>query len=39
MLKLSEYFHLNRRYARSINLERDLDNPNSVNGYVLLPSH
>ena len=35
MLKLSEYFHLNRRYARSINLERDLDNPNSVNGYVL----
>ncbi|BBC26830.1 hypothetical protein [Pseudanabaena sp. ABRG5-3] len=35
MLKLSEYFHLNRRYARAINLERDLDNPNSVNGYVL----
>jgi len=35
MLKLSEYFHLNRRYARSINLERDLDNRNSVNGYVL----
>ncbi len=35
MLKLSEYFHLNRRYARSINLERDVDNPNSVNGYVL----
>lgn len=35
MLKLSEYFYLNRRYARSINLERDLDNPNSVKGYVL----
>jgi len=35
MPKLSEYFHLNRRYARSINLERDLDHTNSVNGYVL----
>ncbi|MFM7601576.1 MAG: P-loop NTPase fold protein, partial [Pseudanabaena sp.] len=35
MFKLSEYFQLDRRYARSINLERDLDNPNSVEGYVL----
>jgi hypothetical protein len=35
MFKLSEYFQLDRRYARSINLERDLDNPNSVAGYVL----
>jgi len=32
---LAEYFQLDRRYARSINLERDLDNPNSVAGYVL----
>jgi len=32
---LSEYFQLDRRYVRSINLERDLDNPNSVAGYVL----
>lgn len=35
MFKLSEYFQLDRRYARSINLERDLDNPNSLAGYVL----
>ena len=35
MKLLSEYFQIDRRYARSINLERDLDNPNSVNGYVL----
>jgi hypothetical protein len=35
MFKLSEYFQLDRRYARSINLERDLDNPKSVAGYVL----
>ncbi|MCA6573102.1 MAG: hypothetical protein IM536_03480 [Pseudanabaena sp. M34BS1SP1A06MG] len=32
---LAEYFQIDRRYARSINLERDLDNPNSVAGYVL----
>ncbi|HEY9608987.1 hypothetical protein [Allocoleopsis sp.] len=32
---LSEYFRLNRRYSRSINLERDLELPNTVEGYVL----
>ncbi len=31
---LSQYFSLNRRYSRSINLERDLELPNSVVGYV-----
>ncbi|MFN9650067.1 MAG: hypothetical protein ACK58Z_16660, partial [Pseudanabaena sp.] len=35
MKSLAEYFQIDRRYARSINLERDLDNPNSVAGYVL----
>ncbi|MFN6066810.1 MAG: hypothetical protein ACK45T_06525, partial [Pseudanabaena sp.] len=35
MKLLAEYFQIDRRYARSINLERDLDNPNSVAGYVL----
>ena len=32
---LSQYFSLNRRYSRSVNLERDLELPNSVVGYVL----
>lgn len=32
---LSEYFSLNRRYSRSINLERDFELPNSVLGYIL----
>ena len=31
---LSQYFSLNRRYSRSVNLERDLELPNSVVGYV-----
>jgi len=31
---LSQYFSLNRRYSRSINLERDLELPNSVVGYI-----
>ncbi len=31
---LSQYFSLNRRYSRSINLERDLELPNSVIGYI-----
>ncbi|MBD2152448.1 hypothetical protein H6F44_20340 [Pseudanabaena sp. FACHB-1277] len=35
MKLLSEYFQIDRRYGRSINLERDLDMPNAVNGYVL----
>jgi hypothetical protein len=32
--KLSTYFNLNRRYFRSVNLERDLDIPDAVLGYV-----
>ena len=32
--KLSTYFNLHRRYFRSINLERDLDIPDAVLGYV-----
>jgi hypothetical protein len=31
---LSTYFELNRRYYRSVNLERDLDKPDAVEGYV-----
>lgn len=31
---LSTYFSLNRRYYRSVNLVRDLDKPESVQGYV-----
>lgn len=31
---LSSYFDLNRRYYRSVNLERDLDKPDAVQGYV-----
>lgn len=31
---LSAYFSLNRRYYRSVNLVRDLDKPESVQGYV-----
>ncbi len=33
--QLSEYFGLNRRYFRSINVERDLELLNTVQGYVL----
>lgn len=36
-VKLSEHVQLDRRYNRSINLERDLKNPDSVNGYVITP--
>lgn len=32
---LSTYFELHRRYYRSVNLERDLDKPDAVQGYVL----
>jgi hypothetical protein len=32
---LSDYFALNRRYSRSINLERDLADPSSLKGYVI----
>jgi hypothetical protein len=31
---LSDYFKLHRRYYRSVNLERDLDKPDAVQGYV-----
>ncbi|WOB45734.1 hypothetical protein HNI00_10480 [Thermoleptolyngbya oregonensis NK1-22] len=31
---LSNYFELHRRYYRSVNLERDLDKPDAVQGYV-----
>ncbi len=33
--RLSNYYSINRRYSRSINLERDFDNPNAVEGYVV----
>lgn len=32
---LSQYFSLNRRYARSVNLERDLELAEAVEGYIL----
>ncbi len=32
---LSRFFKLNHRYVRSVNLERDLDNPSALTGYVL----
>jgi len=32
---LSHYFSLHRRYHRSVNLERDFDQPDAVEGYVL----
>jgi len=31
---LSAYFELHRRYYRSVNLERDFDRPDAVQGYV-----
>lgn len=37
MDNLSKFFNLRRRYYRSINLERDLSNADSVLGYVLTP--
>jgi len=32
---LGHYFHLHRRYSRSINLERDFDHLETLEGYVL----
>ncbi len=32
---LSHYFSLNRRYSRSINLERDFELPDTILGYIL----
>jgi hypothetical protein len=33
--KLSQYFNLQRRYSRSINLERDINSVDSLEGYIL----
>lgn len=32
---LSAYFDIHRRYYRSVNLERDFDRPDAVQGYIL----
>ena len=32
---LAQYFSLNRRYSRSVNLERDLEQPDALEGYIL----
>lgn len=32
---LSDYFGLNRRYSRSINIERDLDREEALAGYII----
>ncbi|MBY0358209.1 MAG: hypothetical protein K2W82_09435 [Candidatus Obscuribacterales bacterium] len=37
MALLSEHIHLKRRYYRSINLERDLDSAEALEGYVVTP--
>lgn len=34
-LTLANYFTLERRYNRSINLERDLDDISALDGYIL----
>ncbi|WP_261198786.1 hypothetical protein [Laspinema olomoucense] len=31
---LSNYFSLNRRYSRSINIERDLERAEALAGYI-----
>jgi hypothetical protein len=31
---LSDYFQVNRRYSRSVNLERDLENIEALDGYI-----
>jgi len=36
-LRLYDYIKIKRRYTRSVNLERDLDIADSVNGYILTP--
>ncbi|MCJ2543575.1 hypothetical protein [Thermostichus vulcanus] len=33
-MRLSELIHVNRRYSRSINLERDMGDPESLEGYI-----
>jgi hypothetical protein len=37
MSRLAEFYRLRRRYARSINLERDLDAPDALRGYIPTP--
>lgn len=37
MTRLASHFRVRRRYARSVNLERDQDAPGSLEGYVLTP--
>lgn len=37
MTALAKYFRVRRRYARSVNLERDLELPDALEGYVLTP--
>jgi hypothetical protein len=34
-MALSQFFSVNRRYVRSVNLERDFDVPDAVKGYIL----
>lgn len=37
MTRLADHFRVRRRYSRSINLERDQDTPDSLDGYVVTP--
>ena len=37
MTRLAAHFKVRRRYSRSINLERDQDVPESLDGYVVTP--
>jgi hypothetical protein len=37
MSRLAEFYRIRRRYARSVNLERDLDAPDRLRGYVPTP--
>jgi len=34
---LNSHIHLNRRYSRSVQLERDIDHADAVKGYVITP--
>ena len=36
-MQLNDYIKVKRRYSRSVNLERDLQIPDSVKGYILTP--
>jgi hypothetical protein len=37
MSRLAAFFQIRRRYARSVNLERDLDSPGALRGYIPTP--